>query len=88
MLEVLRAKFTQHATIASVLASTNGARLVEHTENDRYWGDGGAVPEPTGWAHYLSRFGRSYRRGPLTRSRPVHNPVWPPRGSPLARQPR
>lgn len=41
MLTALRAKFSQHAVIASVLASTNGARLVEHTRNDRYWGDGG-----------------------------------------------
>lgn len=41
MLGALRAKFAQHATIRAVLASTNGARLVEHTSNDRYWGDGG-----------------------------------------------
>src|SRR5882724_425916 len=41
MLVVLRAKFTQHATLAEVLASTNGARLVEHTSNDTYWADGG-----------------------------------------------
>ena len=41
MLTALRAKFTQHVSIASVLASTFGARLVEHTSNDRYWADGG-----------------------------------------------
>jgi N-glycosidase YbiA len=41
MLTALRAKFTQHASIGAVLASTSGARLVEHTRNDRYWGDGG-----------------------------------------------
>jgi ribA/ribD-fused uncharacterized protein len=41
MLTALRAKFTQHVSVASVLASTNGARLVEHTSNDRYWADGG-----------------------------------------------
>ena len=41
MLTALRAKFAQHPTIASVLASTHGARLIEHTSNDRYWGDGG-----------------------------------------------
>lgn len=41
MLEVLRAKFAQHPDLASVLASTRGAKLVEHTTNDAYWGDGG-----------------------------------------------
>jgi|SRR5579871_4769769 len=41
MLDALREKFAQHATIREVLASTSGARLVEHTSNDRYWGDGG-----------------------------------------------
>jgi ribA/ribD-fused uncharacterized protein len=41
MLEVLRAKFAQHPALASVLASTRGAKLVEHTANDAYWGDGG-----------------------------------------------
>ena len=41
MLTALRAKFTRHATIGAVLGSTSGARLVEHTSNDRYWGDGG-----------------------------------------------
>jgi N-glycosidase YbiA len=41
MLAALRAKFTQHKTLSEVLASTHGARLVEHTSNDRYRGDGG-----------------------------------------------
>jgi len=41
MLVALRAKFTQHTKLSSILASTNGTRLVEHTANDRYWGDGG-----------------------------------------------
>ena len=41
MLMAIRAKFTQHEAIAAVLASTQGAILVEHTRNDRYWGDGG-----------------------------------------------
>ena len=41
MLGALRAKFAQHAEIGAALASTNEARLVEHTSNDRYWGDGG-----------------------------------------------
>jgi ribA/ribD-fused uncharacterized protein len=41
MLRALRAKFSQHADIQAILQSTKGAALVEHTENDRYWGDGG-----------------------------------------------
>ncbi len=35
------AKFTQHADLRLLLLSTGDAKLVEHTENDDYWGDGG-----------------------------------------------
>lgn len=35
------AKFTQHAELKELLLSTGDAKLVEHTENDAYWGDGG-----------------------------------------------
>src|SRR5688500_6279714 len=38
MREALRAKFTQHPQLRSLLLSTNDAVLVEHTANDRYWG--------------------------------------------------
>ena len=41
MLEVLRAKFTQHEDLKAVLLGTGDAKLVEHTEKDSYWGDGG-----------------------------------------------
>lgn len=41
MLEALRAKFTQHGDLRELLLSTGDAILVEHTENDDYWGDGG-----------------------------------------------
>ena len=41
MREALRAKFTQHADLRELLLSTGEARLVEHTANDSYWGDGG-----------------------------------------------
>lgn len=37
----LRAKFTQHADLAALLLSTGSAKLVEHTTNDSFWGDGG-----------------------------------------------
>ena len=35
------AKFTQHEELRTLLLSTGDAKLVEHTENDAYWGDGG-----------------------------------------------
>jgi N-glycosidase YbiA len=41
MLEALRAKFTQHDDLRAILLATGDAKLVEHTVNDRYWGDGG-----------------------------------------------
>lgn len=41
MREALRAKFTQHPDLREMLLSTGEARLVEHTTNDSYWGDGG-----------------------------------------------
>jgi ribA/ribD-fused uncharacterized protein len=41
MREALRAKFTQHPRLCSLLLSTADAPLVEHTRNDSYWADGG-----------------------------------------------
>ena len=41
MLEAVRAKFTQHDDLKAILLSTGDAKLVEHTERDSYWGDGG-----------------------------------------------
>jgi len=41
MLEVVRAKFTQHEDLKAILLGSGDALLVEHTENDDYWGDGG-----------------------------------------------
>ena len=41
MREVVLAKFTQHPELRALLLSTGDATLVEHTENDSYWGDGG-----------------------------------------------
>jgi ribA/ribD-fused uncharacterized protein len=41
MLEAVRAKFTQHDDLRAVLLGTGDAVLVEHTEKDSYWGDGG-----------------------------------------------
>ena len=41
MREAVLAKFTQHADLRAVLLGTGDAVLVEHTQNDAYWGDGG-----------------------------------------------
>jgi ribA/ribD-fused uncharacterized protein len=41
MRAAVRAKFAQHDEIRQVLLATGDAKIVEHTENDSYWGDGG-----------------------------------------------
>jgi ribA/ribD-fused uncharacterized protein len=41
MREAVMQKFTQHPDLKEILLSTGTAKLVEHTKNDSYWGDGG-----------------------------------------------
>ncbi|WOX07236.1 NADAR family protein [Microbulbifer pacificus] len=41
MRKALEAKYTQHEDLKILLLSTGDAKLVEHTDNDHYWGDGG-----------------------------------------------
>jgi ribA/ribD-fused uncharacterized protein len=41
MREALLAKFSQSDELLSLLISTRDTQLIEHTENDFYWGDGG-----------------------------------------------
>lgn len=41
MADALFAKFTQHPNLQKILLDTGDNVLVEHTVNDRYWGDGG-----------------------------------------------
>lgn len=41
MYDAVFAKFTQHNELKELLISTNDCILIEHTENDNYWGDGG-----------------------------------------------
>lgn len=48
MWRALVAKFTQHDDLKKLLLSTDDALIVEHTVNDRYWGDNG---DGTGFNH-------------------------------------
>lgn len=41
MKKAVLAKFSQHEDLRVLLLSTNESKIVEHTEHDRYWGDGG-----------------------------------------------
>lgn len=41
MYEGLRAKFTQNEDIRQKLLETGDRKLIEHTDRDKYWGDGG-----------------------------------------------
>ena len=41
MTDAVRAKFSQHEDLRDVLLGTGDAKIVEHTENDDYWGDSG-----------------------------------------------
>ncbi len=41
MYEGLRAKFSQNKELKDKLLATGQAKLVEHTDRDKYWGDGG-----------------------------------------------
>jgi ribA/ribD-fused uncharacterized protein len=41
MEKALRAKFLQHDNLKSILISTKDALIVEHSENDSFWADGG-----------------------------------------------
>ena len=41
MRKAVHAKFAQHPQLREQLLATGDAQLVEHTERDSYWGDGG-----------------------------------------------
>jgi len=64
MREVLRAKFSQHPDLWSLLLSTGDAQLVEHTKNDRYWADAGDGTGKNRLGQLLMEL-RAKLRGPL-----------------------
>jgi N-glycosidase YbiA len=41
MREAVEAKFCQHQDLFALLLATGDAKLVEHSEDDDFWGDGG-----------------------------------------------
>jgi hypothetical protein len=41
MTDAVLAKFSQHEDLRELLLGTGDVLLVEHTDNDAYWGDGG-----------------------------------------------
>ena len=41
MREAIKAKFTQHTCLKSILLASGNAELIEHTTNDNYWADNG-----------------------------------------------
>jgi len=41
MLKVVYAKFRQHDRLKDILLDTGDAQIIEHTDRDSYWGDGG-----------------------------------------------
>lgn len=41
MLKALHCKFDQHTNLRRILLETREKKLIEHTSNDSYWGDGG-----------------------------------------------
>jgi ribA/ribD-fused uncharacterized protein len=63
MLEAVRAKFSQHEELRAILLGTGDALLVEHTENDSYWGDGGDGSGKNRLGQILMKLRDELRRG-------------------------
>jgi len=57
------AKFTQYEELQTLLLSTGDAKLVEHTENDDYWGDGGDGSGRNKLGRILMEVRESFREG-------------------------
>jgi N-glycosidase YbiA len=63
MREVVLAKFTQHPDLRALLLGTGNARIVEHTERDSFWGDGGDGSGRNMLGEILMRVREELRRG-------------------------
>jgi ribA/ribD-fused uncharacterized protein len=62
MRKAVLAKFTQHADLRAILLGTGEAVLVEHTENDSYWADGGDGSGKNRLGHILMSVRAELRR--------------------------
>ncbi len=63
MLDAVRAKFTQHDDLRAILLGTGDAKLVEHTDKDSYWGDGGDGSGKNRLGQLLMRLREELRAG-------------------------
>ena len=70
MRDVVRAKFAQHEDIRQILLSTGNAKIIEHTENDSYWGDGGDGSGKNMLGRILMEVREELKRG--STDEPVH----------------
>jgi len=66
MSEAVLAKFTQHDDLRETLLATGDATIVEHTENDAYWGDGGDGSGKNRLGQILMRVREALRQGSRT----------------------
>ncbi len=66
MLRVLHTKFTQDKLCRETLMSSEGFFLAEHTENDKFWGDGG---DQYNGKNYMGRLLMDIRQGLLIERR-------------------
>ncbi len=55
MYRAVLAKFTQHDDLREILLGTGDAVLIEHTDNDSYWGDSGDGSGRNRLGHVLMR---------------------------------
>jgi len=62
MRKAVLAKFTQHESLRQLLLSSGDAKLVEHTGNDSYWGDGGDGKGRNMLGHILMEVREQLRR--------------------------
>ena len=62
MRKAVLAKFAQHEELGLLLLSTGDATLVEHTDNDSYWGDGGHGKGRNRLGHILMEVREQLRR--------------------------
>ena len=67
MREAVRAKFRQHAQLRDTLLATGDATIVEHTQNDAYWGDGGDGSGKNLLGRILMEIREELRQGPSSR---------------------